>query len=89
MLIAAAAADPAGCDLVINCTALGLHANDQLPLDPEGLSPQTDVVDIIAARDTEFMAAAAAKGCRVIGGVPMAVGQIAAFSKFFDPEHKA
>ena len=48
-----------------------------------------DVVDIIAVRDTELMDAAVAKGCRVIGGVPMAVGQLAAFAAFFDPDQNA
>ena len=47
-----------------------------------------DVVDIIAVRETELMTAAIAKGCNVIGGVPMAVGQLSAFVKFFDPAQK-
>jgi shikimate dehydrogenase len=86
--VAVAGADLAGYDLVVNCTALGLYPNDPMPADPQRLAPTTDVVDIIAARDTEFMAAAEARGCRVIGGLPMAVGQVAAFSEFFDPANK-
>ena len=41
-----------------------------------------------AVRDTELMQAAAAKGCRVVGGVPMALGQLAGFSEFFDPNRQ-
>ncbi len=64
--------DPAGHDLVINCTSLGLQAGDPMPIDPTGLSPDMRLIDIIAARDTELMAAASALGLRtVIGGRPM------------------
>ena len=58
-------------DLVVNCTSLGLHAGDPLPLDAATIAPGTDVIDIIAVRDTELMAAAKAKGCKVVGGRPM------------------
>jgi shikimate dehydrogenase len=78
--------DPAGFDVVCNCTSLGLHEGDPVPTEPGRLQSDTDVVDIIAVRDTELMEAARAKGCRVIGGVPMAVGQLSAFATFYDPE---
>ena len=86
--VAAAGDDPKGYDMVINCTSLGLHSDDPMPVDPAKLDPSIDVVDIIAARDTEFMAAAAARGCKVIGGVPMAVGQVAEQAAFLDPKGK-
>lgn len=66
-----AAADAGGCDLVVNCTSLGLKAGDALPLDPATLAAPTGVIDIIAVRDTELMQAARARGCRVVGGRPM------------------
>lgn len=80
-----AGADPAGFDVVCNCTSLGLHEGDAVPFETDSLSADTDVVDIIAVRETELMQAAAAKGCRVMGGVPMAVGQVSAFVDFLDP----
>ncbi len=69
-------ADATGFDLVVNCTSLGLHAGDPMPLDPATLSAPTAFIDIIAVRDTEIMDAARAKGCKVVGGRPMAELQI-------------
>ena len=79
--------DPAGYEVICNCTSLGLHEGDPVPCDVRNLDPSMDIVDIIAVRDTELMDAAVAKECKkIIGGVPMAVGQLTAFAKFFDPE---
>lgn len=64
-------ADARGFDLVVNCTSLGLKAGDPLPLDVTTLDARVDVIDIIAVRETELMASAAARGCRVVGGRPM------------------
>jgi shikimate dehydrogenase len=68
---AAGPADARGYDLVVQCTSLGLHAGDPLPLDSATLAASTDVIDIIAVRDTELMTAARARSCRVVGGRPM------------------
>jgi len=75
---AAGEADPRGFDVVVNCTSLGLRAEDALPCDPAAFAPGQKVIDIIAVRDTEWMASARGRGCRVIGGRPMVEGQIAA-----------
>ena len=48
-----------------------MHAGDAPPLDLASLTRETDVIDIIAVRETELMQAAKAKGCRVVGGRPM------------------
>jgi shikimate dehydrogenase len=69
--VATAARDASGFDLVINCTSLGLKETDALPLDPGTIAASTDVIDIIAVRDTEWMQAARARGCRVVGGRQM------------------
>lgn len=81
----AGAADGRDMDLVIQATSLGLHADDPMPLDPDTLKAGSWFCDIIAVRDTEIMAAAAARGCRVIGGRPMVDHQIAAQIAFLDP----
>jgi shikimate dehydrogenase len=69
-------------DLVVNCTSLGLHEGDPLPISVETIAPSTDVIDIIAIRDTELMQAARAKGCRVVGGRPMVELQLDAQLRF-------
>ena len=89
MDVEVASADPTGFDVICNCTSLGLHEGDPIPMAVEKLQASTDVVDIIAVRETELMAAAKAKGCKVMGGVPMAVGQLSAFAEFFDPNRTA
>src|ERR671918_427541 len=66
--VAAGAADGRGHDIVANATSLGLEPGDAMPLDPATLEPNAGLFDIIAVRDTELMAAASARGCRVIGG---------------------
>lgn len=70
-------------DLVVNATSLGLHAGDALPFDPSQLHARAAVFDIIAARDTELMAACQARGLQVIGGRPMIDHQMAAQIDFW------
>jgi shikimate dehydrogenase len=68
---------PAGHDLVINATSLGMRAGDALPLDPAGLEPGTVAAEIVIHPETTpFLAAAAARGCTVQRGLPMLVEQI-------------
>jgi shikimate dehydrogenase len=69
--------------LAVNATSLGLHAGEALPLDPRLLAADCAVFDIIAARDTEWMAACAERGLRVIGGRPMIEHQLAAQIAFW------
>lgn len=63
--------------LAVNATPMGLHAHDPLPLDPTLLPEGSALFDIIAARDTDLMAAAQARGLRVLGGRPMIEHQLA------------
>jgi shikimate dehydrogenase len=69
--------------LAINATSLGLHAGEPMPFDPALLPPDAALFDIIAARDTELMAACAARGLRVVGGKPMIDHQVAAQIAFW------
>jgi shikimate dehydrogenase len=83
--VAAGPTDPSGHDVIVNCTSLGLHEGDPLPLDASRLSAEMTIVDIIAAREeTELMAAGRALGCKTLNGQPMAVHQIADIVAFFD-----
>lgn len=79
--VVAGPADPAGCDLVINGTSLGLRPGDGLPLDPDLLSPQMIVAEVVMNPEvTPFLAAAAGRGCRIQGGRAMIEGQLAAIA---------
>jgi shikimate dehydrogenase len=69
--------------LAVNATSLGLHEGDPMPFDAALLPPDAALFDIIAARDTELMAACAARGLKVIGGKPMIDHQIAAQIAFW------
>ena len=73
--------DDAG--LVVNATSLGLHSSDTLPIDTGIIPADCAVFDIIAARRTEFMNAASARGLRVVDGVPMIKHQLALQTAFW------
>jgi shikimate dehydrogenase len=71
--------DPAGHDLVVNATPLGMHDGDPLPLDVSRLSPETFVGEVVMrAETTAFLAAAQARGCRTQVGTDMLYEQIPA-----------
>ncbi len=70
-------ADPAGMDLVVNTTSLGMHDGDQLPLDVERLDRRMTVADVIMSPPvTPLLAAAAARGCPTVGGTEMLLQQM-------------
>jgi shikimate dehydrogenase len=73
--------------LVVNATSLGLHASDSMPVDPAKLSAGCAVFDIIAARETEFMVAASARGLKVVGGVAMIMHQLPLQTAFWRGGH--
>lgn len=63
--------------LVVNATPLGLHEGEPLPVPADAMRPDAALFDIVAARDTELMAAARARGLTVLGGRPMVEHQLA------------
>ena len=76
--------DPAGFDLVVNGTPLGMNAGDPLPLDVSRLSPDTWVGEVVMkAETTAFLLAAQERGCRVQVGTDMLFEQIPAYLEFF------
>ena len=75
--------------LAVNATPMGLHAGEALPLDPALLRDDAALFDIIAARDTELMAAGLARGLRVVGGRPMVEHQLASQLAFWRREPTA
>ena len=65
-------------DVVVNCTSVGMGDDGRLPVDPERLSDRTTVVDLVYhPLDTPLLVAAAARGCRTIGGLGMLIHQAA------------
>ena len=76
--------DPAGFDLVVNATPLGMEPGDALPVDVNRLQPQTFVGEVVMReRFTAFLSAAQARGCRVQVGTDMLFEQIPAYLEFF------
>ncbi len=77
--------DPAGLDLLVNATPLGMEPGDALPLDVSRLDARTFVGEVVMRqRITAFLAAAQARGCRVQVGTDMLFEQIPAYLEFFD-----
>ncbi len=76
--------DPAGMDLAVNATPLGMDAGDPLPMDMDRLDAHTVVGEVVMrAETTAFLAAAQARGCRVQVGTDMLFEQIPAYLEFF------
>lgn len=76
--------DPAGYDLVINCTSQGLKPDDPLPFDVARVDAGATVVDILMTREpTPLLKACAARGIAAHAGFEMLVQQIPEYLRFF------
>jgi shikimate dehydrogenase len=76
--------DPAGHDLVVNCTPLGLKDSDPLPFDASRLDANARVVDILMKHQpTPLLRACAARGIAAEPGFEMLVQQVPAYLDFF------
>lgn len=75
---------PAGFDLVINASPLGLQADDALPCDVQDLEPHAAVMDIVMKNQpTPWVRAARARGLQAQPGFEMLVQQTAPYLEFF------
>jgi shikimate dehydrogenase len=84
MEVRLASNDPAGYDMVVNATSLGMKNGDPLPFDPERLSPETFVGEVVMKREiTPILEAAIARGCRYQIGTDMLFEMIPAYLEFF------
>lgn len=82
--VAAASADPAGYDIVVNATPLGMRKGDPLPLDVDRISPSSFVGEVVMTEEiTPFLAAVRSKGCEYQIGLDMLFEQIPAYLEFF------
>lgn len=76
--------DPAGYDLVVNATPLGMNPGDPLPMDVSRIAASSFVGEVVMKSEmTAFLAAAKARGCTVQVGSDMLFEQIPAYLEFF------
>jgi len=76
--------DPAGFDLVVNATPMGMNVGDAMPMDVSRIASTTFVGEVVMKTEmTAFLAAAAERGCRVQIGTDMLFEQIPAYLEFF------
>jgi shikimate dehydrogenase len=76
--------DPAGYNLVVNATPLGMKPGDPLPIDVARLAPTTFVGEVVMKQEiTPLLQAAREKGCPVQIGTDMLFEQIPAYLEFF------
>jgi shikimate dehydrogenase len=76
--------DPAGFDLVVNATPLGMRAGDSLPFDVSQVSSKTIIGEVVLKEAmTPLLRAAEQKGCPYLIGTDMLFEQIPAYLEFF------
>ena len=76
--------DPAGYDLVVNATPVGMKEGDPLPMDVGRIAPGTFVGEVVMKQEfTPFLLAAKAKGCPIQVGTDMLFEMIPAYLEFF------
>jgi len=76
--------DPAGHDIVVNATPLGMKEGDPLPFEIERIAPPTFVGEVVMKTEfTPLLRAAQAKGCEVQVGTDMLFEMIPAYLEFF------
>lgn len=81
---AVASSDPAGFDLVVNASPLGLRLSDPLPCDVARLDPSAALVDIVMKNQpTPVVRAARARGLNAQPGFEMLIQQAHLYLDFF------
>ena len=76
--------DPAGFDLIVNATPLGMKQGDPLPFDMARVAPTTFVGEVVMKQEmTPLLLAAQARGCPFQLGTDMLFEMIPAYLEFF------
>jgi shikimate dehydrogenase len=84
LLLRTGSNDPAGFDLVVNATPLGMQADDPLPFDVSRLEARSFVGEVVMKQAiTPLLAAAQARGCAIQVGTDMLFEMIPAYLEFF------
>ncbi len=84
MTIRTGSNDPAGYELLVNATPMGMNHGDPLPVDMNRVDAATFVGEVVMKTDmTAFLKAAQARGCRIQIGSDMLYEQIPAYLEYF------
>ncbi|MDR5817927.1 ThiF family adenylyltransferase [Caballeronia sp. LZ033] len=76
--------DPAGFDVIVNATPLGMKEGDPMPFDIDRIAPATFVGEVVMKSEyTPLLRAAMDKGCKVQVGIDMLFEMIPAYLEFF------
>ncbi|MDM0076240.1 shikimate dehydrogenase [Variovorax sp. J2P1-59] len=76
--------DPAGYDVIVNATPLGMKEDDPLPFDVSRIAPTTFVGEVVMKSEyTPLLRAVRDKGCMVQVGTDMLFEMIPAYLEFF------
>lgn len=76
--------DPAGFDMIVNATPLGMNEGDPLPFEMDRVAPGTFVGEVVMRTAiTPLLAAAQARGCPFQMGTDMLFEMIPAYLEFF------
>lgn len=83
-VLTVATSDPAGFDLVVNCSPMGLSATDPLPCDVQRMDAGSALVDILMKNQpTPLVRAARARGLQAEPGFEMMIQQTLLYLEFF------
>jgi shikimate dehydrogenase len=84
LLVVTGSNDPAGYDIVVNATPLGMQPGDPMPIDVTRIAPTTFVGEVVMKEEyTPLLRAARDKGCTVQVGTDMLFEMIPAYLEFF------
>lgn len=76
--------DPAGYDIVVNATPMGMNEGDPMPMDTDRIEPTAFVGEVVMKKSmTPFLQAAADRGCAVQVGTDMLFAQIPSYLAYF------
>jgi shikimate dehydrogenase len=81
--IAVGSADPAGCDLLVNATPLGMAPGDPLPVEATRIAPGAVVADLVTKPAvTPLLIAARERGAKIVTGEDMFAPQAGILADF-------
>ncbi|RRH89989.1 shikimate dehydrogenase [Variovorax beijingensis] len=84
LAVSTGSSDPAGFDLIVNATPLGMKEGDPLPFDVDRIAASTFVGEVVMKSEyTPLLRAARDKGCAVQVGTDMLFEMIPAYLEFF------
>jgi shikimate dehydrogenase len=76
--------DPAGYEILVNATPLGMNEEDPLPMDVSRIDPAALVGEVVMKQEfTPFLRRAQERGCSIQIGTEMLFEQIPAYIEFF------